>query len=131
MNNFIYLCIDPGPEESGFVVCTKDEIIEFGKTDNKTIRKKTGFNEVIIEYPDSVHGRVGHSILKTCFEIGRFYEAFKSKMIHRIGRKEALSHFKLKNDKEVRKFLSEKNIKLVNDSWQAYFIFEYYKSQNA
>ena len=94
MSDFVYLCIDPGSDESGFVVCTKDKIIEFGKESNKTIRQKTGFQEVIIEYPDSVHGRVGHSVLKTCFEIGRFYESFKNKMIHLIGRKEALSFFK-------------------------------------
>ena len=127
----VCLCIDPGPTLSGYVTIEDSNIISFGKIANKEIRglDKRRIKTVLIEYPDSVHGRIGHDFVSMCVELGRFKETFSFCIPILIGRKEVLSYYGLKKDSDVVKFLKNKDIKLIKDSWQAYILYLYYKEK--
>lgn len=128
----VCLCIDPGPTLSGYVTIENNNIISFGKIPNKEIRilkNEKRIKTVLIEFPDSVHGRIGHDFISMCVELGRFKEAFSFCIPVLIGRKEALSFFGLKKDSDVVNFIKGKGIKLFKDSWQAYILYLYYKEK--
>lgn len=128
----VCLCIDPGPTLSGYVTIENNNIISFGKSPNKEIRSlkhERRIKTVLIEYPDSVHGKIGHHFVSMCVELGRFKEAFSFNIPILIGRKEVLSFFGLKKDSDVVNFLKGRGIKLFKDSWQAYILYLYYKEK--
>ena len=130
--NFMTLAIDPGPKLSGFVLINEsdDSIVKFGKISLKEIKllqSQFKIDRLIIEITDFPIAMAGESFRDTNIIIGRIIEFYKCACIL-IGRKEAVNYFGLKNDKAVIAFLKSLGIKLKTDAWQAYLIYQYYKS---
>ena len=94
------LAIDPGNEQSGYVLCEHGEdfkILDFGKIDNDDIfpliQEKADF--VVIEMVASYGMPVGREVFETVFWIGRFYEEAdgRSSNPFRVFRKDIKLHF--------------------------------------
>lgn len=90
------LGIDPGPEQSGYVVLYGDEVIEQGVVPNDSMRIIVGSKSrsgvsVAIEMIASYGMPVGKEVFDTCVWIGRFYEAtFGEPRL--IYRKQVIAH---------------------------------------
>jgi len=74
------IAIDPGSEQSAFVIYDKGKIIEFGKYKNKDMLFIVGARKVeshlAIEMVACYGMPVGKTIFDTCVWIGRFIEAW-------------------------------------------------------
>ena len=92
------LAIDPGTEQSGFVVMDGFKVRDKGTVANDEILERckyatTGNPEwLVIEKVESFGMAVGATTFETVFWTGRFAEAFGIDYTHRIGRKEVKLH---------------------------------------
>jgi hypothetical protein len=89
------LAIDPGPEESAYVVMdSSSRIYSFGKIPNLQMVNQHGkpFDRVVIEMIASYGMPVGREVFETCVWIGRFMEAFGAERCDRLTRIEIKSH---------------------------------------
>lgn len=109
---FAILAVDPGPEQSGYVVLYGDEVIEQGVVPNEDMRdivrhKSRNGVDVAIEMIASYGMAVGKEVFETCVWIGRFYEvALEEPRL--IYRKEVTQHIcgsPKANDSNVRQAL--------------------------
>lgn len=97
------LAIDPGPEESAFIVFRNDpdvEIGEFGKCSNETLLARIEAESeqpawrcaaVVIERVASFGMPVGAEVFETVFWSGRFAQAW-NKQLYRVKRHEVKMH---------------------------------------
>jgi|688.fasta_scaffold13059_4 hypothetical protein len=73
------LGVDPGLEQSGFVLWDGNKIIESGVIDNEQLRAKIettpDSTHIVCEMIASYGMAVGRSVFETCVWIGRFMEA--------------------------------------------------------
>lgn len=130
------LCIDPGSKESGFVLVRNNDnkIIDFGKVDNKFIYLLDPAEYILIEKFDSVHGKIGHSVISAIFESGCFWNHFKEQrcpfMFH-VGRSQVKKELNVKNDSEAISLvkLIFPTIKLKKDSWQAFLLYVFFNKE--
>lgn len=129
------LAIDPGPVESGVVIWHSDGIVDAYKRSNKTIRDNmvSGFL-VIIERPDFVSSKTGLSMFNTCWEAGRFHQAFdcNKNIVTSIGRSDIKKRLG-KTDTEIRRKLLQEYGKeycklLKADCWQAFALIHVYNN---
>lgn len=73
------LAIDPGTNESGWVVMVGDAVLASGVTDNETMLRhirEVGASDCAIEMIASYGMAVGKEVFETCVWIGRFSEAW-------------------------------------------------------
>lgn len=73
------LAIDPGSEESGFVIWDGQKIDKFGKYANYTLKVccdtfRHDYDQCAIEMVASFGMPVGKTVFETCVWIGRFFE---------------------------------------------------------
>ena len=90
------LAIDPGPEQSAWIIWDGKEIVDFNLTYNDNVLLKcgcyhTGDGQVFIEEVQCYGMPVGKSIFETVFWSGRFCEAFNGKW-HKLPRREVKLH---------------------------------------
>lgn len=89
------LAIDPGPEESAYVVWS-GQLHRFGKLPNadllEHIREGMGADCCCIEMIASYGMAVGKTVFETCVWIGRFMEAFGPERCDRLTRNEIKNH---------------------------------------
>ena len=111
----VILGIDPGPEESGWVMLNADFVSAAGVDDNhQVLRMVSDFparETVAIEMIASYGMAVGKDVFETVFWIGRFYQAFQGVRIHRIPRldvKMHLCHDSRAKDANIRQALIDK-----------------------
>jgi len=94
----IILAVDPGPEESAWVLYNteKQEILGKAKEDNDSVLLRLTYPEVSIDYLviemiASYGMAVGESVFETCVWIGRFMQKWKQSQpgkVERIKRKQ-------------------------------------------
>jgi len=86
------LAIDPGPEQSGYVVWYDDHIVKKGKIDNHSVLDVLMNHSrchVVIEMIASYGMPAGKSLFETAFWIGRFYQyGCYSSIVDRVFRKD-------------------------------------------
>lgn len=91
------LAIDPGPEQSAYVVLSNDyKILDFNKVSNeyllsKLIVESQNIDTVVIEMIASYGMPVGQEVFETCVWIGRFIQASNCK-VERLYRKDVKLH---------------------------------------
>jgi hypothetical protein len=94
------LSIDPGSEQSGYVVYDPDArlILEHGVAPNEILlarcwqeRDPAEQHHLAIEMPDAA-GMAGRSLFETCYWVGRFLEAFGPDVTTRVHRHEVRQH---------------------------------------
>jgi hypothetical protein len=93
----IILAIDPGPEESAYLVFVSGAIRRHGKVSNADLSKfirddGRGMDQCCIEMIASYGMPVGREVFETCVWIGRFMENFGVDRCHRLTRIEIKSH---------------------------------------
>jgi hypothetical protein len=95
----VILAIDPGPEESAFVILDGNQLIEFGKIENDTLLDRLPSFRVIvdhlaIEMIASYGMAVGREVFDTCVWIGRFVQAWRelNGSFDRVYRKDVKLH---------------------------------------
>ena len=87
------LAIDPGNQESAYVLLDKDTYkpLEFGKIPNEEMLekvKKLDYNNLAIEMIASYGMPVGREVFETCVWIGRFIQRRKCPNFEYVYRKE-------------------------------------------
>lgn len=116
------LAIDPGNEESGYVLIDKDlKPLEFGKFVNDNIKQELRRNiekyghdlKIAIEMVASYGMAVGREVFDTCVWIGRFVEMTESyntnvKFIYRKDEKMNLCHSMKANDSTITQALVDR-----------------------
>ena len=127
------LAIDPGTNESGYVLMDGLKIIDKGNIGNDSLRTRMflGFDceHVIIEKMENQGMPVGSEVLDTCIWIGRFVEraALMSKSWELITRKTVRLHLcgsSRAKDSNIRQALLDRYGKevtkgVVRHAWQA------------
>jgi hypothetical protein len=92
----VILAIDPGPEQSAWIVTTGDKIVDFGKSPNLDVvqfcNDWNGVTRVVIEKVESFGMPVGREVFETVFWSGRFAQAAFPTLTDRIGRKAVKIH---------------------------------------
>lgn len=95
------LAIDPGSEQSAYVVYEAGNILEHDILENDLLRcklvtdrvaKKLTFDQMAIEMVASYGMPVGKSVFETCVWIGRFIEASMELRTHKVYRSEVKMH---------------------------------------
>lgn len=90
------LAIDPGTEQSGFVVMDGFKVVDKGVVSNDALlsrcRLSAAIDLLVIEKVESFGMAVGETTFETVFWTGRFAEAFGIENTYRIGRKEVKMH---------------------------------------
>lgn len=132
------ICIDPGTKLSGLVVVTNNVITLSEKIENHFILKEfeglTPNTIVLIEKVESRGKILGKTTIETAIWCGKFHQFFRSKKanVFFVERRDVLGTLKCKNDKEVRKYCLNKNIKKENgikvtaDCWQALALYHFW-----
>lgn len=90
----ILLAIDPGPEQSAYVLLEDAVIKEFGIVPNSQLRqicREPVYDQRVIEMVASYGMPVGKEVFETCVWIGRFIEAGHGPS-YRLTRKEVCLH---------------------------------------
>jgi len=92
-----WLAIDPGPEQSAWVVYEAGKVIAKAKASNQvtwTMLNEIKVDAVAIEMVQSFGMAVGAEVFETVFWIGRFYERafWRAIPVHRIFRKDVKMH---------------------------------------
>lgn len=94
-----WLAIDPGPEQSGYVVYEGGKVWEAGVDANLAIEAQMNlarslghFDRVAIEMIASYGMAVGKDVFETCVQIGRFLQAWGERPAHRIYRRDVKLH---------------------------------------
>ena len=111
----IILAIDPGTNESGWVILDGSQVIASGVTSNELMLSRVGCVEVMgaeqlaIEMIASYGMAVGREVFETCVWIGRFKQAWRSpddvKLIYRRDVKIHLCGTAKAKDANVRQAL--------------------------
>jgi len=133
------LAIDPGPEESAYVLMNGDDLrpVDFGKIPNTDLRSLffNTVNYTVIEMVASYGMAVGAEVFETCVWIGRFMEAIRGSSCTRVPRikvKQHLCHDSRAKDANIIQALKDrfgnKGTKknpgwfygFKDDVWQAY-----------
>lgn len=98
MSNTV-LALDPGPQETAWVIWSEDRIERFGKSPNDEfvdaiMTKLVDADRMVIEKIASYGMPVGAEVFETCVWSGRFIQAFYAhlKPVRRIGRLEVKMH---------------------------------------
>lgn len=124
------ICLDIGSDYSGVVKIDNGQIVYSEKIKNIDVLKIecSVFDIILIEFFDSVHGKIGKTTIDAIFWTGRIFEHFRKKatFVSLIGRKECLKTLNCKNDKEVISFIRSTKPygkKLKADCWQAYALY--------
>lgn len=146
------LAIDPGPEESAYVLWDGVRPEEFGKVPNsELVVRLTGdlggiCNRAAIEMIASYGMAVGASVFETCVWIGRFMEAFGAERCDRLTRNEIknhLCHSSKAKDSNIRAALIDRlgapgtkkvpgvTYGLAKDTWAACAVAVTWWDQNA
>lgn len=109
------LGIDPGPEQSGWVILNADIVRAAGIDDNhQVLRMVSDFparETVAIEMIASYGMAVGKDVFETVFWIGRFFEAYQGVKIHRIPRLDVklnICHDSRAKDANIRQALIDR-----------------------
>ncbi len=109
------LAIDPGPEESAYVILQDDRLIEFAKAENAYVMAVVNgalYGEAVLEMVASYGMAVGKEVFETVFWIGRFYElARKRADTHRLFRQDIKLHLcksAKANDASIRQALIDR-----------------------
>jgi hypothetical protein len=117
----VILAIDPGPEQSAYVLWDGEQIIEHGKADNLDLQAALedpvrSFNicppeRVAIEMIASYGMPVGAEVFETCVWIGQFMASFGAPACDRIKRiqvKNHLCHSSRANDANIRQAIIDR-----------------------
>lgn len=133
----MYLCLDIGQKYTGVCKITDSGDLFYAKKilNPEVLKIEVESTDcILIEFTDSVHGKIGNTTVDTIFWIGRIYQHFKTRcvFVNLIGRKEVLKALACKKDSDVVKLLkgnvkSINNTKLVADCWQAYALYKTFK----
>lgn len=123
------LAIDPGSSQSGFVIydTTEKKVLQYGKIINRLLIPiiKEHKETTIIEKPDFISVGAGKEVINTIFWAGRFFQSARLPL--EFGRNEVKKAHGVKNDKQVRDLIKlHYNVKLSQDSWQAFFLIFHY-----
>src|SRR5882724_6483336 len=113
------IAIDPGPDESAFLVWDGRRAVEFQHADNETIMQELrtwacgGDHDLqlVIEEVASYGMPVGREVFQTVFWAGRFCEAFGSHRTHLMPRltvKMYLCHNSRAKDGNIRQALIDR-----------------------
>lgn len=111
------IAIDPGNEESAFVVMEGYKPITFGKIKNSQLLFKLEAQEyagkveqTVIEMVASYGMTVGREVFETCVWIGRFTQAAFTPVdyIYRMEEKKNLCHDSRAKDKNIRQALIDR-----------------------
>lgn len=100
------LAIDPGTEESGYVLKSRDGILDSGVVTNVWLLDAIRDGRLVIQYPCPVNTLaiemiasygmpVGKEVFETCLWIGRFMEAWESRsygFVRLVYRKDVKMH---------------------------------------
>lgn len=99
MTTATIIAIDPGPQESAYLVWDGSCVVAFGKISNdglilkfRSIAESEGANRCVIEMIACYGMAVGAEVFETCVWIGRFMEAFGAHRCDRITRGEVKVH---------------------------------------
>jgi hypothetical protein len=140
----IILAIDPGNQESGYVIWNGKEIVEFGKCKNEHLKSDVKYNKrdydlCAIEMVASYGMPVGATVFETCVWIGRFAEhAHDVNLVYRKDVKMHLCGQTRAKDSNIIQALKdrfgEKGTKknpgltygLSKDVWQAFALAVYF-----
>ncbi len=90
------LAIDPGNEESAYVLYDGATLVEFGKVENQTLLERLPFyrataDHMAIEMIASYGMPVGREVFDTCVWIGRYIQAWDASFT-RVYRKDVKLH---------------------------------------
>ncbi len=115
------LAIDPGSEQSAYVICEGEEIVDKGIVANATMREvietyacQLGGPQCVIEMVASYGMAVGREVFETVYWIGRFAECWESARgapAERLVRKDVKMHLCGNNaakDSNIRQALLDK-----------------------
>jgi hypothetical protein len=110
------LAIDPGPEESAYVIWDGSALGEFGKMNNQPMRDlcwcfRDCHTRCVIEKIASFGMPVGAEVFETCVWTGRFMETFGAERCDRITRiavKNHLCHSSRAKDANIRQALIDR-----------------------
>jgi hypothetical protein len=118
----VLLAIDPGPEQSAYVLYRDGELVDFGKVTNDTLLAlllQTTATSLAIEMIASYGMPVGADVFQTCVWIGRFIERWRAnrldrprasevRLVKRIEVKSHLCHSASATDANVRQALIDR-----------------------
>ena len=135
------LAIDPGNEQSAFVVWDGKYILQAGiiKNDDmlETIERNGEIGPMVIEMVQSFGMAVGKTVFETVFWVGRFYQAYPG-AVYRLYRRDVKMHLCNNNaakDSNISQALRDRfgekptkkkpnpvygGYKLKRDEWQAW-----------
>lgn len=114
------IAIDPGPEESAYVIFEDGKLLDWAKVDNSlmagvcrsgAMRGIANIERCVIEKIASYGMTVGAEVFETCVWSGRFMEAFGADQCDRIPRlavKMHLCHSPRANDATVRQAIIDR-----------------------
>lgn len=90
------LAIDPGSEESAYVLCQGSRLAEFGKVENQVLLDRLPYwrveaGHMAVEMIASYGMPVGREVFETCVWIGRFVQAWEGPCT-RVYRKDVKLH---------------------------------------
>src|SRR5688572_9875946 len=92
------VAVDPGPEQSAYVLMRGGEVFDFGKEDNASLVKRLqytschgGRRTLVIEQVAAMGMAVGAEVFETVFWSGRFAQAWQGEF-DRVKRHEVKSH---------------------------------------
>jgi len=106
--------IDPGPNESAFVIWDGSNILDKGKVPSERILPLLGIHErecrVVCEMIACYGMAVGAEVFETCVWIGRYLEKLQGNMerIKRLECKMHLCHSARANDSNIRQALIDR-----------------------
>ena len=111
----IVIGIDPGPENSAYVIWDGERILSFAKEPNVTVLSRLinegGFDRLVIEMIASYGMAVGAEVFETVYWIGRFSQAFgalRSDRVTRLIVKQHLCHDSRAKDGNIRQALIDR-----------------------
>ncbi len=109
------IAIDPGPDQSAYIVTAGEKPISFGKVSNgalvELLQQAQDTDRCVIEMIASYGMPVGCEVFETCVWIGRFMEIFgadRCERITRIGVKSHLCHSAKAKDGNIRQALIDR-----------------------
>jgi len=89
--------VDPGQEQTGFVIMNRKEVVRHGVANNNEVRRLLlnefkHYNKLSYEMIASYGMPVGREVFETCLWIGRFIEAFGGDRSFEVFRKDVKMH---------------------------------------
>lgn len=90
------LAIDPGPEQSAWVLWDGQQVLDHAKQENEDVRRMLRMMDedhiAVFEQIESYGMAVGRDVFETVFWTGRFYENAFADERHRIPRRDVKLH---------------------------------------